>query len=131
MARPPRSALVVGDPTLMGAYAAAILRALGFVTTAAATGYQAMDRLAERSFDLCIVDLDMPQSDGMTIFALTLLDKRRSGGPVVIGSSAHPDTARRGPWADEAALAGFLRKPFRPGDLINLVETSVLRRARG
>lgn len=122
MAPPARSALVVGDSALMRIYVSAILKSAGFHVAEAANGFVAMDRLSERSFDLCIVDLDIPKSDGMTIFALTLTGGYRSPSPIIIGCTDRPNDPPPGVWADADALAATLAKPFKPEDLTRLIE---------
>src|SRR5689334_17354105 len=101
MTRPSRSALIVSDSAPLRRYAAASLEATGFSCTEAASGYVALDRLSERLFALYVVDLDMPQSDGMSIFAIAM--KGRDPSPVTIGFSRRPDAeARAGAWSSTA-----------------------------
>lgn len=122
MASPPRSALVVGDSALLRLYVSATLRGEGYLVVEAANGFFAMDRLSERSFDLCVVDLDMPQSDGMTIFALTLTGGYRNPRPVIVGCTQRPGNPPPTVWTDEQSLAAVLETPFRPEDLMAAVD---------
>jgi len=95
------------------------LEAVHFSCTEAINGFHAMDRLSERLFDIYAVDLDMPASDGMAIFAITLTGGFCDPSPVVVGiSSRSEEEVRAGPWATGAKLAALIAKPFRPDDLI-------------
>lgn len=119
MSRPSRSALIVSDSAPLRRYAAASLEAIGIVCTEAANGYLAMERLSEKLFSLYVLDLDMPQSDGLAIFAITLFDGYRDPSPAVIGYSSRPPAeARHGPWPADADLAALLPKPYHPAQLI-------------
>ncbi len=119
MKRPSRSALIVSDSAPLRRYMATTLEAVRFCCTEAADGFHAMDRLSERLFDIYAVDLDLPASEGMSIFAVTLTGGFRDPSPVVIGISARPEQeARTGPWANAASLAAMISKPFHPDELI-------------
>jgi two-component system, chemotaxis family, chemotaxis protein CheY len=119
MPRPSRSALIVGDSAPLRRYTAASLEGIGISCTEATNGYQAMERLSEKLFSLYVLDLDMPPSDGLAIFAITLFGGYRDPSPVVIGYSARPaGEARQGPWPGNADLAALLPKPFHPAELI-------------
>src|SRR5262245_20191452 len=87
MGRLSRSALIVSDSAPLRRYIAATLEAVGYSCTEAANGYHAVDRLSERLFGLYAIDLDMPPSDGMSIFTITLTGGLRDPSPAVIGIS--------------------------------------------
>ncbi|HVY88092.1 MAG TPA: response regulator [Hyphomonadaceae bacterium] len=118
MSRHSRSALIVSDSAPLRQYTASILGAVGVAAAEAASGFQAMDRLAERSFDFYVVDLDMPSSDGLAIFAISLTGGVRGPSPAVIGLTAgEEDSTKPGPWG-EATLLARLPKPFHPDELV-------------
>ena len=110
MTRPSRSALIVSDSAPLRRYAAASLEAADFFCTEAGNGYVALDRLSERLFALYLVDLDMPQSDGVSIFAIAM--KGRDPSPITIGFSRRPEAeARIGAWSS-TAFSAVLSLPF-------------------
>jgi CheY-like chemotaxis protein len=126
MTRPSRSALVVSDSAPLRRYTSVALEAGNITCTEAASGYQAMDRLSEKTFSIYVVDLDMPPSDGVAIFAIALMDSGRDPLPVVIGCFRNPDWKMRpGPWSDEKAFAALLLKPFRPDELLAATEAAL------
>ena len=125
--RPSRSALIVSDSAPLRRYMAKTLEAVRFCCTEAVNGFHAMDLLSERLFDIYAVDLDMPASDGMSFFAVTLAGGFRDPSPVVVGISARPEQeARTGPWASAASLAAMIGKPFRPDELVAAADAALL-----
>src|SRR5690242_10422671 len=81
MTRPSRSALIVSDSAPLRRYIAASLAGARISGVEASAGKQAMELMSERSFELYVVDLDMPSSDGLVVFAQAL--KRDQSSPAV------------------------------------------------
>lgn len=128
MTRPSRSALIVSDSAALRRYIASTLEGMRFVCVEAANGFQAMDCLSERLFDVYLIDLDMPQSGGAAIFAATLTGGFRDPSPTLIGVSERPqEQALKPPWGDATSFAALFAKPFRPGDLVAVVEANLAR----
>jgi two-component system chemotaxis response regulator CheY len=80
--------LVVDDAALVRSYYRAALEARGFVVEEALNGVEGLEKLLLEPFDLAIVDVNMPQMDGIT-FLETLRAKELpvSGLPVLVTSS--------------------------------------------
>ena len=106
-----RRVLVVDDASLVRLYYREALEGAGFVVDEALNGLEALEKLLVTTADLLIVDVNMPQMDGLT-FLRTL---RRQPDPIaaipalVISTEAAPaDVA-----AAEAAGANYyLVKPL-------------------
>jgi CheY-like chemotaxis protein len=127
MTRPSRSALIVSDSAPLRRYAAASLETAGFSCTEAGNGYLAIDRLSERLFALYVVDLDMPQSDGVSIFAIAM--QGRDPSPITIGFSRRPEAeARTGAWSS-TAFSAVLSLPFPPDALTGAAEAALAGKA--
>jgi DNA-binding response OmpR family regulator len=99
---------------------------MGFAVDAVATGQEALDAIAAADFDALILDLGLPDMDGMQVLACC--ERRRRRVPCIIL------TARD---ALESRLAGLNRgaddyvlKPFDISELEARVR-AVLRRAQG
>ncbi|HEV7694070.1 MAG TPA: response regulator [Hyphomonadaceae bacterium] len=123
MTRPSRSALIVSDSAPLRRYAAASLETAGFSCTEAASGYLAIDRLSERLFALYVVDLDMPQSDGISIFAIAM--QGRDPSPIAIGFSRRPEAeARTGAWSS-TLFSEVLSLPFAPDVLAGAAQAAL------
>lgn len=58
------SVLVVDDDAAMAAVTARLLREQGYEVRTALSGRQALDDLAERSADIVVLDLEMPEMSG-------------------------------------------------------------------
>jgi two-component system chemotaxis response regulator CheY len=118
MTRPSRSALIVSDSAPFRRYAAAALKAGQFACTEAANGFQAIERLSGNPFLLYIVDLDMPTSDGLAMFAITLMGGERDPAPTIIGCTRNPKwETEPSPWSGKT-FAALLAKPFRPEEIL-------------
>jgi DNA-binding response OmpR family regulator len=99
------------------------LEAEGYTIVEAHCGAKALDDLADGSFDLAILDLRMPDMDGLEL--LGQMRKRGYVTPSVI-ITAHGDV----PHAVHAMKLGaidFLQKPLTPEELRNVVSDVLAR----
>src|SRR5687768_2951335 len=60
------------------------LQTAGFQTVSAANGKEALDRLAQASADLVLLDVAMPVMDGLTCLAAMKADARLKSIPVIL-----------------------------------------------
>jgi two-component system chemotaxis response regulator CheY len=113
--------LVVDDSALMRLVIARALRMLGLPIgriDEAPDGVAALAALRMRSFDLAIVDVNMPHMNGIELIEAIGRDAELAQVPIVVVSTE----------ASKAQLAGlrarairFLRKPFDPERLLEAV----------
>jgi two-component system response regulator MprA len=61
--------LVVEDDPDYRAWLAAVTRRMGFSVEVAADGQAALDLLAEQSFDIAVIDQEMPRMKGIEVIA--------------------------------------------------------------
>lgn len=61
--------LVIDDASLVRLYYRRILEAAGYEVDEALNGIEALEKLLEKAADLLIVDVNMPQMDGLTFLA--------------------------------------------------------------
>jgi two-component system chemotaxis response regulator CheY len=109
--------LVVDDATLVRLYYRAALEAAGFEVAEALNGLEALEHLLTASFDLLVVDVNMPQMDGLS-FIKTLRNKSlpMSATPAMVTSS---EAAPHRIAAARAAGANFyVVKPLSPETLV-------------
>ncbi len=110
--------LVVDDePTLRLGFAYALSSRTTTVETAA-TGRRALELMAEMEFSVVVLDLRMPELDGLGV-----IDAMRSQGysiPVVLCSAALSPNAAL--YAVRQGVVDFLPKPVRPVDLRQVIE---------
>ena len=113
--------LVVDDDENILNLERTILEQKGFDVTAAAGGAEALKLLADRAFDLVLLDVMMPEVDGFTVCRKIKEDPRLKDIPVIFL------TARGG---GEALAEGFesgavmyINKPFTANKLLTIVNT--------
>ena len=112
--------LVVDDSSLVRLYYRSALETAGFDVKQAINGIEAMEKVLSESFDLVIVDVNMPRMDGFTF-----LRSLRSGAanvatlPALMISTESGEQDRA-----EARVAGanfYLVKPVAEAELIRHV----------
>ncbi|CUI16352.1 putative two-component response regulator [Candidatus Protochlamydia naegleriophila] len=115
----PKEVLIVEDNEDNSLLAEKILNYYGFKTVVMAHGHSALEYCESHRPDLILMDLSLPDMDGMEL--TRLLRKKTNYQTVpIIALTAH---AMRGiqEYSQEAGLNEFLTKPFLPNDLIDLV----------
>lgn len=109
---PTKRILIVDDAALVRTYYRTALEKDGFLVEEALNGLEALEKLLMQTFDLAIVDINMPHMDGIT-FLRTLRSKELplSGVPVLITSTeAGPQDIAA---ARSAGANYYLVKPVR------------------
>lgn len=112
--------LVVDDAGLVRMYYRDILERAGFVVDEALNGLEALEKLLTEPADLLIVDVNMPQMDGVSFLKVL---RRQAGATaaipaVMISTEAGPQDRA----AAQAAGANFyLVKPVAPEVLVDHV----------
>jgi CheY-like chemotaxis protein len=108
----PMDLLVVEDTPDSLQFLKELLETAGHRVTAAVTGGEAVRACAAHTFDLVLLDLILPDLDGLSV-----AEAIRGSGTPVVAMSAYMDR-----WSeDEFRRAGFrsrLRKPFKSIDLL-------------
>jgi two-component system chemotaxis response regulator CheY len=80
--------LIVDDAALVRTYYRSALEAHGFLVEDALNGLEALEKLLLQPFDLAIVDVNMPQMDGITfLHALRSKELPLAGIPVLVTST--------------------------------------------
>jgi DNA-binding NtrC family response regulator len=116
--------LVIDDDTAVLATVELVLKRQGHEVITTTDAYAGLGRLEQTSFDLVIVDIFMPEMDGLE--AINQINLRRPGLRVVImsGYQFEASIAQRPDFLHMATELGAyvsLKKPFRPADLLEAV----------
>jgi CheY-like chemotaxis protein len=116
------SVLIVDDISLIRQLEVFALQTAGYRTRGARDGHEALDLLSRESFDAVLMNIDMPQMNGLE--ATRAIRQRESGTqsrlPIVF-VTAHAEYER--PEVHRAAGAdGYLSKPFHFQDLVRVLE---------
>jgi two-component system sensor histidine kinase/response regulator len=87
--------------------------------TAVENGQLAVEAIRLGSFDVVLMDLQMPVMDGIQATAAIRADEGARGVHVpIVAITAYDDRQR----CSDAGMDGYLEKPYRPQDLFEMVE---------
>jgi len=98
------------------------LRAAGFAVVEAGTGSDALRAVAERSFDLMLLDVRLPDMSGIDLSRGLRADPRTKGIPIIQISATHL-TAQDEAQALSAGADIYLFEPVGPQELQSAVRT--------
>jgi signal transduction histidine kinase/CheY-like chemotaxis protein len=115
--------LIVDDVEANRALLADMLQPLGFETLMARSGQEALDQVAAASPDLVLMDLVMPDMDGLEAIRRLRADPRTQALPV-IALTANV-SAQDQSHALATGASGFLPKPFRRDKLLQLLASQL------
>lgn len=105
--------LVVDDSKVIREMIVACLRAIeGLSFTHAASGLEAIERLALKRYDLVFLDLNMPDIGGIEVLEFVRSQDQLRGVPIVVVTTRGDETSRAR--ALEAGATRFMTKPFAP-----------------
>jgi two-component system, OmpR family, alkaline phosphatase synthesis response regulator PhoP len=122
---PMRILIVEDDPDiaeLVGRY----LDKAGFVTERAASGREALRTIAARTPDLIVLDLMLPQVDGLEVCRLVRANETTAAIPIIMLTARAEESERI--VGLELGADDYLAKPFSPNELVARVR-ALLRRA--
>ncbi len=123
---PPGRLLVVDDEPAMRAVIRESMLREGYEVVEAANGWEAFEKLADQSFDVVIIDLEMPGMGGIDVLYRMKHDKSLRDIPVIIVSGLY-DTGQVIEGI-RAGAADHLGKPFNPLLLRTRVDACVERK---
>jgi two-component system sensor histidine kinase/response regulator len=115
--------LVVDDQETNLRVVGTVLTQAGFEVVAATSGAQALKRLEARMPDLVLLDLLMPEMDGIETCRRLKADSRFTDLPVIFLSAA--DDAQHVVQALESGGVDYITKPFNKSELLTRVRTHV------
>lgn len=109
--------MVVDDDLMNLKMADFILKQYGYETILSASGEDALEKLKTEKADLILLDIEMPEMNGLETFKYLMLDYIDI--PVVfLTASENPEDEME---AVGLGAADYVKKPFMPQDLINRV----------
>jgi PAS domain S-box-containing protein len=120
--------LLVEDNLVNQRLAVRLLEKRGHRVAVAATGLEALLALEKESFDLVLMDVQMPVMDGLEA-TTAIREKEKATGrrQAVVALTAHAMKGDREKCL-AAGMDGYLTKPIRPQELDQLLEIYVTRR---
>jgi CheY-like chemotaxis protein len=110
--------LVVDDVSANRELLETVLRAVGYEVVTAKDGSEAIDLARTAPFDLILMDLQMPVTDGFAATrAIRAGDGRNARAPIVaLSANALPEHVER---CRQAGMDGHIAKPINVGDLVS------------
>jgi len=123
MATRVQTVLVVEDETSIASFVALYLKNAGYRVQAAGTGQEALDLLGRDRPDLIVLDLMLPDIDGIEVCRRI---RRSSDIPILMLTARDEDVDKI--IGLEVGADDYLTKPFNPRELVARVK-SILRRA--
>ena len=118
----PLSILLVEDDEVSQAFVSALLAQHGHVVTVASSGPQALSLVERGSFDLALMDVQMPGMDGLQTTAEIRKIERVAGGHIrIVAVTAYAMKGDRERCL-EAGMDAYLSKPFQAGDLLACID---------
>jgi two-component system, chemotaxis family, chemotaxis protein CheY len=104
--------LIVEDAATVRLYYREVLEEAGFAVEEAANGYEGLEKAMVASFDLLVVDINMPKMDGYSLLRAIRRDPDlRSIPALMISTEGKEEDALR---AYEAGANLYAVKPVRP-----------------
>jgi two-component system, sensor histidine kinase and response regulator len=113
---PGKRVLLVEDNEINREVARELLTAAGLQVSEAHNGYQALDKLAAESFDVVLMDVQMPELDGIETVKAIRVQERFRGLPV-IAMTAHAMLGDRERFL-ECGMSDYLSKPIEESQLL-------------
>src|ERR1700719_3086721 len=117
------SVLIIDDEAEIRESLETLLELEGYAVQSAATGEEGLARIGERSFDLVLLDLALPDRDGMDLLAEIHL---QDPGLSIIMVTAY-GTGENAVKAMQAGAANFIQKPWDNEKLLADVRAAVAR----
>jgi len=111
--------LVVDDEPALREVLLLMLRQNGFRAEAAENGSLALAELRRKSYDVIVLDMDMPVMGGMAFLKARALDAALLKIPVVIFSASEPIVI--------PGVFDWVEKPCLAGDLTAAIARAILR----
>jgi CheY-like chemotaxis protein len=99
-----------------------LLQKLGLTPTLAANGLEALDRLQAHNYDVVLMDIQMPEMDGLT--ATTKIRTECSHQPYIIAMTANAMRGDREVCL-EAGMNDYLSKPISLASLEQALQKAV------
>jgi two-component system chemotaxis response regulator CheY len=117
-------ALIVDDSKVMREMVIACLRAHpGLSFTHAASGLEALERLSLKTFDLVVLDLNMPDIGGYEVIEFIRGQDKLRSLPILVVTTRGDETSRTRALA--AGASRFMTKPFSPDGLLGEVRALI------
>jgi DNA-binding response OmpR family regulator len=121
--------LIVEDDRDIADLVAHYLGKAGFTTEILSSGREALDVIASRPPDLLVLDLMLPQVDGLEICRAVRMNERTAGIPIIMLTARAEESDRI--VGLELGADDYVAKPFSPNELVARTRALLRRAQRG
>lgn len=119
-----KAVLIVDDSNATRSLIKSVIEEVGDINTfEAATGFEALKALPQQSFDLIIVDINMPDINGFELLDFVKNNDQYKSIPVVIVSTESSEDDKEKGMA--LGAAAYLTKPFKLEELQSIVRKAL------
>jgi len=118
-----RKMLTVDDSPSVRKLVKFTLKAKGFQVSSAGDGVEALDLMKQEDFDAIILDINMPNMNGLEFLKHIKTNNQYASIPVIMLTTEGQDDDK-----DKAVALGataYMVKPFKPTQLLTLLEKIV------
>ena len=117
----PLRVLLAEDNLINQKVASRMLQRLGYQADIANNGKEAVEAVRAHDYDVVLMDVHMPEMDGLEATTIIRSGNRRDRRPYIIAltAAAMPEDEEK---CMEAGMDDFITKPIRIPDLINVLE---------
>jgi len=114
------SILIVDDYAVTLRILSTQLRKGGYEVVTAGNGKEAISHITDRNFDMAIIDIAMPDMDGITLLEKLRTEHGQSTLPIIMltASALDEDRVR----AQAAGATDFLTKPISSWELLDAIQ---------
>ncbi len=117
-----RRILLAEDNPVNQKLAARMLEKAGYAVSVAEDGEKALTTLRQGTFDLILMDVQMPRMDGIRTTRIIREQERKTGEHIpIVAMTAHAMAGNRERCLAEG-MDGYLTKPIRTGELYQTIE---------
>jgi two-component system sensor histidine kinase/response regulator len=119
-----RRVLLAEDDESIQILTTALLHKRGHTVAVANTGKEALAALEKEPFDVVLMDVRMPEVDGLEATAIIRKREEATGEHLIIIALTAAATREQRERCLEAGMDGHISKPFEPEDLYQAVESA-------
>jgi len=114
------SILVVDDSLSIRKYLTGLLSGKGFMIETAKNGYEALNILNDKRFDVIITDLEMPQVSGYELIETVRLDENIRDIPIIVLTGRASENFRN--LTTKLGADAYIIKPFKDQELFDEID---------
>lgn len=122
--------LICEDDPEMKEYLSAMLHGAGMIVDTADSAGEAKAALEEEQFDLLLIDIHLPDADGLEVVKELRSDQTRPALPVIVMTGSTAAATRNSEDVQALKLADWLQKPVRPERLVSAIRSALLAHER-